>query len=155
MSLLLRSGALYFLSEGKKALAEKKKNNLHSDSETGVFEKLLAIDEDVALIMTMDSIIAGVDTTGSAFFKLLYTLALNPEKQEILRKEIMSVLPDPETKLTADNMKNMSYLRASMKESTRLSPLFNMVRSAGRDMVLQGYQIPKRVGRPLDGDKEI
>lgn len=134
---------MYFLKQGQEALEEKKRTNSTSDREIGVLEKLLEIDETVALVMTLDSITAGVDTTGAAFFNLLHSLAHAPDKQELLRKEIMSVLTDDETVLTADNMLNMPYLRACMKESARYTPLVNMMRSAGRDLVLQGYQIPK------------
>lgn len=143
------STALFFLEKGKKALEEKKRNNQVTDREMGILEKLLQIDEKAALIMTMDSIIAGVDTTGSAFFNLLHNLAHFPDKQELLRKEIMAVLADEETILTAENMQNMPYLRACMKESARFTPLFNNIRSAGRDLVIQGYQIPRETNMML------
>lgn len=97
--------------------------------------------------MTMDSIIAGVDTTGTSFFYLLFNLAKNPEKQEILRQEIMKVLPDDDSTLSMENMKDMAYLRATIKESSRYSPIFNNFRSAGKDIVLQGYQVPKNVSK--------
>lgn len=116
------------------------------EEDRGILEKLLEIDEDYALVMTMDSIIAGVDTTGTGVFNMLYNLAMHPEKQEILRKEIMGILPDPEVNLTADIMREMPYLRACIKETFRYSPFFDNFRSAGRDMVIQGYQMPKKVG---------
>lgn len=136
--------ALHFLELGKQDL-EKKKKESGSDRETGVLEKLLEIDENVALTMTLDSIVAGVDTTSSSFFQLLYALALHPEKQELLRNETMNILPEKDSKLTAENWQNMPYLRACMKESARYAPIFDNIRSAGRDIVMQGYQIPKKV----------
>lgn len=118
---------------------------MSSEEEKGILEKLLEIDEAYALIMTMDSIIAGVDTTGSSFFNLLFNLAKNPDKQEILRQEIMKVLPNDDSTLSMENMKDMSYLRATIKESFRYTPIFNNFRSAGKDIVLQGYKVPQNV----------
>lgn len=46
----------------------------------------------------------------------------------------------------------MSYMRACLKESLRLSPVIaGNARQTGRDVVLSGYQVPKGVssGRPL------
>lgn len=144
------SGALYFLEQGKKVLEEKKRANIVTpEEEKGVLEKLLEIDEKVALVMTMDSIIAGVDTTSTTFFQLLFNLANNPEKQTILRQEILSILPKKDSELTAETMNSLPYLRACMKESQRYSPIFGNARSAGRDMVLQGYQMPKLVSYAL------
>lgn len=120
-------------------------NIVTPEEEKGVLEKLLEIDENVALVMTMDSIFAGVDTTGTTFFQLLFNLARHPEKQELLRQEIMSILPEKDSELTAENMNSLPYLRACMKESLRYTPIFGNIRSAGRDMVVQGYQMPKDV----------
>lgn len=142
---------MYFLNKGKKALEEKKKSGIvSSEEDRGILEKLLEIDEDIALVMTMDSIIAGVDTTGTGVFNLMYNLALHPEKQGILRKEIMKILPNPEISLSSEIMREMPFLRACIKESARCNPFFDNIRSAGRDMVIQGYQIPKRVSLKLD-----
>lgn len=131
---------MHFIQEGKESLKGKQKNG-----EKGVFEKLIEINEEVALIMAMDSIMAGVDTTSTTFFELLYTLALNPEKQEILREEIKRILPHKDSRLTPENVSQFKYLHACMKESLRLTPLVNNARSAGCDLVIQGFQIPKYV----------
>lgn len=124
----------------------KQENNTISENETGILEKLLAIDEEVAVVMTLDSIIAGVDTTSAGLFFALYSLALNPDKQEILRNELRTILPNKDDKLTAENMNNLPYLRASIKESFRVDPLVTgNFRTTGRDIAMQGYQIPKDV----------
>ena len=73
-----------------------------------------------------------------------YLLAKNPEKQKILREEILSKLPNKDSRLTTQSMANMPYLRACMKESARINPVFSgTLRAAGQDLVLQGYKIPK------------
>ena len=76
----------------------------------------------------------------------MYCLAKNPEKQERLRRELCQVLPDKNTPLTEENMKNMPYLRACIKESLRLFPPagFN-VRRTTENIVFRGYQVPKNV----------
>lgn len=74
----------------------------------------------------------------------MFLLAKNPEKQEKLRKEIMKVLPDSETPLTGERMKNMPYLRGVFKESLRMySPNGFFMRRSTENLVIRGYQIPK------------
>lgn len=56
----------------------------------------------------------------------------------------MTILPNKDSLLTADNMKHLPYLRACIKESLRILPtIAGNVRGAGQNIVLQGYQIPK------------
>jgi cytochrome P450 family 12 len=75
---------------------------------------------------------------------VIYSLAKNPEKQEKLRAEIRQVLPEKNSPLTADNMRNMPYLRAVIKEALRmLPPASGTIRAAGQELVIQGYQIPQ------------
>jgi cytochrome P450 family 12 len=73
-------------------------------------------------------------------------LAKNPEKQQKLRDELTKVLPEKTSKLTAENMKNLPYLRAVLKEGQRLYPATpGTTRAAGQDLVIQGFQIPKGI----------
>lgn len=77
---------------------------------------------------------------------MLYNLANNQRVQGKLRDEIMTVLPKVDSPLTSECLKNVSYLRACIKESMRITPVsFGVQRAAGRDIVLQGYQLPKGV----------
>lgn len=58
----------------------------------------------------------------------------------------MTLLPDPSVSLTPESLNSLPYLRACLKESLRVTPVVTgNVRCAGRDLVLQGYQIPKGV----------
>lgn len=77
---------------------------------------------------------------------VLYNLAVNPEKQAILRKELLEILPEKDSKLTTENMKNMPYLRACIKEAFRVMPVVpGNLRTSGQDIVIKDYKIPKGV----------
>jgi len=79
-------------------------------------------------------------------FSILYCLARNPEKQARLREEVMTLLPEKDSKITPQTLINIPYLRAVIKESFRLhAPISTNFRAAGENLVLQGYQIEKEV----------
>uniref|UniRef100_A0A1Q3FR33 Putative cytochrome p450 12a4 mitochondrial n=1 Tax=Culex tarsalis TaxID=7177 RepID=A0A1Q3FR33_CULTA len=120
-----------------------KNPSLDSDSQS-VLEKLLKVNRDVAVVMAFDMLLAGVDTTSAATSGILYCLAKNPDKQARLREELRTILPNKDSPLTPDNMRNLPYLRACIKEGLRMyPPVAGNVRQTGKDIVLQGYQIPK------------
>ncbi|XP_062535024.1 probable cytochrome P450 12a5, mitochondrial [Armigeres subalbatus] len=126
------------------AVIRLEKNPTTSSESQSVLEKLLKVDRDIAFIMACDMLMAGVDTTGAGVTGILYCLASNPEKQATLRQELLKVLPRKDSTLTPENMHNLPYLRACIKESIRMCPPVSAnVRATGRDLVLQGYQIPK------------
>lgn len=127
----------------EKAIEDLPKNSTE-DREESILEKLIKIDKKVAVVMCIDNIIAGVDTSSSAAIAILYCLAKNQEKQEKLRSEIRQILPNKNDELTTAKLQNMPYLRAVIKEGIRLyPPTAGTMRSAGDDLVLSGYQIPK------------
>jgi len=96
----------------------------------------------VPVIMAMDSLAAGSDTTGNTCAFMLYHLAANPEKQEHLHKELKSAMGD-EGRLTSKILSKLPYLRACQMESQRLLPVtFGTGRQTEVEMVLGGYQIP-------------
>ncbi|NWI26716.1 CP24A protein, partial [Sula dactylatra] len=71
--------------------------------------------------------IAGVETTANSLLWALYNISRNPHVQQKLFQEIQSVLAANENP-SAENLKNMPYLKACLKESMsqfvmRLSPL--------------------------------
>lgn len=84
--------------------------------------------------------------TAALASSVLYDLAKNPGKQEILRNEIMTILPEKDSPFTEENTKNMPYLRACIKESFRMRPIvLANFRSLGEDTVIRGHLIPKGV----------
>ena len=73
----------------------------------------------------------------------LYHLATNPVKQEILYKELLSIIGRNEH-VTESKLNQLRYLKASMRESMRLfSAVMGMGRRTQVDMTLSGYFIPK------------
>ncbi|XP_061706531.1 cytochrome P450 CYP12A2-like [Cydia pomonella] len=125
----------YFIDQGIKRLEESKRNAAESsNSEKPILEKLLEIDFRIAHIMASDMLLAGVDTAANTAIATLYLLAINPEKQDKLREEIMS------------KQTRKPYLRAVIKESMRILPVANgNVRLATKEYNLLGYKIPKDV----------
>ncbi|XP_062130644.1 cytochrome P450 CYP12A2-like isoform X1 [Drosophila sulfurigaster albostrigata] len=122
----------------------EKDKNVKSDAEKSVLEKLLAINRKYAVVMAMDMLFAGVDTTTSTFAAILLALAQHPEKQAKLRAEIRGILPEKDTPLTVESMKNLPYLRACIKESLRYYPLTSAnVRTTRQELVLSGFRVPK------------
>ncbi|KAJ8731410.1 hypothetical protein PYW07_004574 [Mythimna separata] len=104
------------------------------EEEQSIVERLLNIDERVAVLMANEMLSAGIDTVSFSTTSLMYYLALNPDKQEKLREEIRSDNP------------HKRYLRACLKESLRLRAVVpSNLRRTDRDHVVGGYLIPKGV----------
>ncbi|XP_052737995.1 cytochrome P450 CYP12A2 [Bicyclus anynana] len=119
----------YFVA---KAIKEFKTQSQTSTEEKGVLEKLLEIDEKIAVIMASDMLVAGVDTVSNTMTGTLYLLAKNPDKQKKLREEILS-----------DKQKR-PYLKACIKESMRMMPVVpGNLRVATKEYNIFGYKILK------------
>ncbi|CAG9800180.1 unnamed protein product [Chironomus riparius] len=128
-----------------KALDKYEKNPSTTEHQS-ILEKLLKIDRNVAEVMAVDMLGAGIDTTSSSAAAALYCLATNPDKQEILRDEIKKVLPSKDVRMNEKSLDSIPYMRAVVKEALRMFPIFNgNARALDHEIVLQGYQIPKGV----------
>ncbi|KAF7283082.1 hypothetical protein GWI33_001488 [Rhynchophorus ferrugineus] len=114
------------------------------DHDKSVLEKLIEKDRRIAITMVNDMMIAGIDTTGKTIAAVLYYLAKNPGKQEKLRQELKTYLPEKSSPVNKDLTRASPYLKAVIKEAMRLSPIaIGILRTSVKDMVLNGYQIPK------------
>lgn len=72
-----------------------KHTGIDSEGKMGFFEFLLSsgkLSKDNLLGSVIDVLFAGVHTTSNTMQWVLYTLAKNADKQEILRQEVLSVL---------------------------------------------------------------
>lgn len=84
--------------------------------------------------------------TGKTLGAGLYYLASNKESQDALRKELLHLLPSKDTPLTNEILSEAQYLKAVVKEITRLATVaVGNVRATVKDMVICGYQIPEGV----------
>ncbi|XP_061169293.1 probable cytochrome P450 49a1 [Saccostrea echinata] len=90
----------------------------------------------------MDLFIAGVESTSNTLSFLLFELAKNPDKQENLRNEIISVCGQND--ITKERLAKMSYLKACVRETMRIyaptSP--GSYRRFDKDVVVGGYHVP-------------
>jgi cytochrome P450 len=96
-----------------------------------------------SILMSLDLLLSGIETTSNTEAFLLYNLAKNPEVQEKLYKEIKEVVGDCK-EVTDSMIEQMKYLKACIKESLRINPTVNgTTRTTEHDIVLSGYRIPK------------
>ncbi|KAM4618896.1 cytochrome P450 2C3-like isoform 2-T2 [Polymixia lowei] len=101
-------------------------------------------DEDQMVVMLLDLLFAGTDTTSNTIrFAVLY-LMTHPDFQERCQQEIEEVLEGKDQARFEDRHK-MPYMQAVIQESQRFSstlPL-SVFHSTTKDTELMGYQIPK------------
>jgi len=121
------------------------KEKLCETSNESVLMKLVrkyGKDSEVPVVMALDAITGGIDTTGNTGIFLLYHLAKNPDKQEKLFQEIVKIIGQ-EGNLTANSLAKMKYLKACQQESQRMLPVASGTsRQTQVDMTLGGYQVP-------------
>ena len=67
-------------------------------------------DSQLPTVMAVDALTAGIDTTANTVNLLLYHLATNPDKQESLYQEIVSVAGKTGN-MTTSNLSQMKYLK--------------------------------------------
>jgi len=129
----------------KKAQLKNKDKVYENKDNMNVLAKLTekcGPDSTIPQVMAMDALFAGIDTTGNTSAFMLYLLGINPEKQELVHKEIVEKLP-PSKKLTASILNELKYPKAVMQETLRMLPVVGgFGRLTETDMVLAGYQIP-------------
>jgi len=102
----------------------EKIDNRPADSEevSTILEEFLAggMTPEDTVVMVIDMLMAGIDTTSHSTSFLLYLLAKNPDKQEKLRDEILQVGLGPRgSQVTASAVNELHYLKACVKESLR------------------------------------
>ena len=138
-----------YIEETASRLEEQEGEEKSERRERSVLVKLLERCRDnraVPTVMAVDAMFAGVDTTGVSATFLLYQLAANPEKQEILYQEILEAVGTG--RVTEDGLRRMKYLRASSQESHRLLPVASgLARKTEQDLVLSGHLVP--AGTPV------
>jgi len=109
------------------------------DKATTKVSKRLTTDEVIAQCFVF--LLAGFDTTANALANTCYYLAKNPDKQERLQQEIDDICPDGE--LTYEQLNQLKYADAAMKEALRLHPIaaFACARTCSETTSLGDYTI--------------
>ncbi|KAK4873882.1 hypothetical protein RN001_013242 [Aquatica leii] len=152
---IVRPDMLHLLMEAQKGQLKYEEN--HSLPETGfaVVEeseigktqrkhKIQVTDE----IMTAQVLIfffAGFETVSTMMSYVCYELAINPDVQDKLRKEVDETLEDSNGEFTYDNVTNMKYLDMVISEALRKWP---PVIVADRRCVKPFTIEPKNLGEP-------
>ncbi|XP_068083405.1 probable cytochrome P450 49a1 isoform X1 [Anabrus simplex] len=119
-----------------------------AQKDMSVLETLLIKNEDpmIACVMALDMFLGGVDTTANFSAKVSHFLSRNQDKQEILYEELKRILPSKDQQITANNLEDMKYLKACLKETARIAPITPAnFRESHSDMVIGNYLIPKGV----------
>uniref|UniRef100_A0A3Q3W4G2 Uncharacterized protein n=1 Tax=Mola mola TaxID=94237 RepID=A0A3Q3W4G2_MOLML len=89
-------------------------------------------------------LLAGVDTTSNTLTWTLHLLSMNPQCQDKLYKEVSTLVPAGHIP-SAEEVTQMPYLRAVIKESLRMYPVvpLNGRVVAEKDVIIGGYQFSK------------
>ncbi|XP_059479868.1 probable cytochrome P450 301a1, mitochondrial [Neocloeon triangulifer] len=138
--------ALKYVNEAIERI-KKKSGDLEGDKQS-VLERFLQRDPNPtrAVVMALDMLMAGVDTTSHALTNVLLHLSANQDKQQKLFEELKRVLPNPSTPITNEMLDEMKFMRACIKESARLLPVFSgNARTTQKEIVLSNFKIPKGV----------
>ncbi|XP_037951538.1 cytochrome P450 CYP12A2-like isoform X2 [Teleopsis dalmanni] len=143
----LQDITLNYIEETLVRLQEDRKNGtIRNEAEKSILEKLFSIDKRIAMVLIVDMLLAGVDTTTTTFTGIMLCLAKNPEKQQKLREELFRIMPQKDTPFTEDIRKELNYTRCCIKEALRVYPLGpGNTRVLQNDVVLSGYQVPKGI----------
>ncbi|KAJ9596905.1 hypothetical protein L9F63_012070 [Diploptera punctata] len=137
--------SLKYVNEAMKRIESLPDN---PNRELTILEKILRRDPDpkTGVVMALEMMVAGVDTTSYSAISALFHLAKNPVKQQTSFEEIKNYLPNKEQPITSEVglLNELKYLKACIKESMRIIPtVFGNHRKLVKDMELGGYQIPK------------
>ena len=82
-------------------------------------------DEKTAVVMALDMIFAGIDTSSHTAAFMMYHLAENPEVQERLYQEVKRELPNDDSKMDRKSLNRMPYMKVRRAISLSFKLIFN------------------------------
>ena len=87
--------------------------------------------------------LAGTDTTGTLLEWAMAEILKHPRVMSKLQKEVRGVSKEEDEILTEDDLVDMHYLKAVIKEALRLHPPFTLLlpRMSTQDVKINGYNI--------------
>ncbi|EEF51798.1 cytochrome P450, putative [Ricinus communis] len=105
-------------------IVKNKKKVLENDQGSDLLSRLLSggHDEEVIRDMVISFIMAGRDTTSAAMTWLFWLLSKNKNSEEMIVKEVTTLLNRGEKAIDFELLKEMNFLKASLCESMRLYP---------------------------------
>ena len=104
------------------------------------------VDENTAVVMALDMMFAGVDTSSHTSGFLMYQLAKHPNVQERLFQEVKAELPEKDSKLALKSLDKMPYMKAVLKETLRMNPpAVANARIIDEPLEIGGYSMPAGV----------
>ncbi|XP_050433466.1 cytochrome P450 302a1, mitochondrial-like [Adelges cooleyi] len=109
-------------------------------------EYLRSNDTDVKDVvgMTVDTLLAGIDTATYSCSFALYHLSTNPKAQQDMYSEALTLLPDRSSEITEDVLDRAVYAKAVIKEMFRMNPIsVGIGRILPEECVFSGYRVPK------------
>ncbi|KAI4180524.1 MAG: hypothetical protein L6R41_007191 [Letrouitia leprolyta] len=145
-SKVIKSTCYDLVQQSKRQLAETDDTNPPTDLlsvtlSAGHFSDLDLVNQ----LMTF--LLAGHETTASAFSWAICMLCKHPDMQTRLREEVRAGVPDPrssDSSISASQVDRLPYLNAVCNEILRVYPPIPItVRVAGCDTSIIGYHIPK------------
>ncbi|KAK0042392.1 cytochrome P450 10 [Biomphalaria pfeifferi] len=137
------------VNEAKTLVEEQINSGTFSEEEPNLLFSLLSekeISNETVTNLMMSLYTGGTDSTAKNSQVFLLNLAQNPDKQELLRREILDVL-GPDGPLTAKTLSKLVYLKAALKESFRMNypTAIGNLRILPVDIVLGGFKVPTGV----------
>ncbi|CAN1245190.1 Cytochrome P450 736A117, partial [Linum grandiflorum] len=105
-----------------------------------------SIDQDTIKAIVLDMFAAGMDTTSTALEWTMTEILKNPRVMNKLQYEIRTITGNERRNVTEDDIKQMRYLKAVLKESLRLHLPFPLLtpRESSRDVRVLGYDVPAK-----------
>ncbi|XP_021957638.1 cytochrome P450 9e2 [Folsomia candida] len=108
------------------------------------------LDDDGVVSNCVLFILAGFDTTQSLLLFCAYALAIHPEIQDKLRKEVEGVLDANDGDFTYDSIHKMAYLDMVINETLRFYPPAAITdRGCNQDFLLPGTDITVKKGEAV------
>ena len=138
----------YILSTWNNIKARKEAGE-ESSEEPSLLEQFYdrGVDEATAVVMGLDMMFAGIDTSSHTVCLAMYRLARNPQTQERLVEEIREQFSgDMSARIDRKSLDKMPYLKAVLKEVLRVHPpAIANIRELVEPMELGGYYLPPGV----------
>uniref|UniRef100_A0A8C5WRK3 unspecific monooxygenase n=1 Tax=Laticauda laticaudata TaxID=8630 RepID=A0A8C5WRK3_LATLA len=121
-------------------------NSLTSHEVNGVNHTYKGLTDSEILSQAIIFIFAGYETVSSALSYLMYELAIQPDIQQKLQKEIEEVLPN-QASITYEALMQIEYLDMVLNETLRMYPgVSRLQRMCKNTIKLNGITIPKGMG---------